>query len=308
MNRPLVTIGVPFFNPGPFLKEAVQSVFCQTLTDWELILVNDGSSDESLEFARSITHSRVALLDDGKNLGLPARLNQIASLAQGQYLARMDADDLMHPERLERQIRCLQGHENTDVVDTGAFIIDAQRQPVGVRGLVSKPIEAQEALKWGNVLHASIVAKTQWFLQNPYSMAYPRAEDRELFIRVFKSTRVAHITRPLYFHYFHGNLRPKAWQQSYTSERRVLLRYGPALVGYPSTAHLWLRSMLKSSLLPLLIAARMGKWVTRRAFDPISDDQRHEALQTMRRITEFDLFAKHGISTHLQDDATVFCT
>lgn len=292
MKKPLVTIGIPFYNPGRFLKEAVQSIFCQTLTCWELILVNDGSNDESLEFARGISHPRVKFVDDGKNLGLPVRLNQIASLAQGAYLARMDADDLMHPTRLEKQVNFLQDNEDVDVVDTGAYIIDAQRQPVGVRGLVSMPIQAHDALKWGNVLHPSVVAKTQWFLQNPYSTAYPRAEDRELFIRVYKSSKIAHIAEPLLFYYFQGNLRTKAWQQSYASERKVLLRYGPSLVGYPVTTFLWLRSMLKSGILPLLVALSMGKWVTGRAFNPISDDQRCEALQTMSRVTDLGLAAR----------------
>ena len=103
MNK-LVTIAIPFYNPGPAFEDAIKSVFAQTYTNWELLLVNDGSTDDSLEKALAIKDSRVQVINDGKNLGLGARLNQIAQLASGEYLARMDADDIMHPERIENKL------------------------------------------------------------------------------------------------------------------------------------------------------------------------------------------------------------
>ena len=100
----LVSIGLPFFNAGRMLTAALQSIFAQSLEDWELILLDDGSSDKSLHLAASIQDLRVRLFSDGRNRGLSYRLNQSALLARGKYLARMDADDVMHPDRLRRQI------------------------------------------------------------------------------------------------------------------------------------------------------------------------------------------------------------
>ena len=102
-----VTIGIPFLNARRTLADAVRSVFAQTHGDWELLLVDDGSTDGSSDVVRQLLDPRVRLLADGVTLGLCARLNQIAAAARGAYLARMDADDLMHPERIARQLEHL---------------------------------------------------------------------------------------------------------------------------------------------------------------------------------------------------------
>src|SRR3954468_15780628 len=107
MASPRVTIGLPFVNSGETLPNAIRSVFAQTYDDWELILCDDGSTDISLEIARSVRDARVRVLSDGKNVGLPCRLNQIAAVARGEMLARMDADDLMHPNRIAAQVALL---------------------------------------------------------------------------------------------------------------------------------------------------------------------------------------------------------
>src|SRR5512136_1054483 len=84
MTAPRVTVGIPFYNAGQTLADAVRSVFAQTLTDWELILLDDGSTDRGLEFARSIDDPRVRVVSDGRNLRLAARLNQIAEFARAE--------------------------------------------------------------------------------------------------------------------------------------------------------------------------------------------------------------------------------
>jgi len=103
-RKPLVSVGIPFLNPGPYLDLAVRSVFAQTYPNWELILVDDGSTDGSYERATAIQDPRVRVLRDGQNKGLPARLNEIVRLAKGELVARMDADDAMHPLRLAKQV------------------------------------------------------------------------------------------------------------------------------------------------------------------------------------------------------------
>ena len=103
----LVTIGLPFYNDRLTLELAIKSIFAQTYKNWELILVDDGSTDGSLNIAKKITDKRVRIISDEKNKGLIFRLNQIASLAKGKYLARMDADDLMQPTRIEKQVEFL---------------------------------------------------------------------------------------------------------------------------------------------------------------------------------------------------------
>ncbi len=96
-DPPLVTVGLPVYNPGSFLSWAIRSVFAQTYSSWELVVVDDGSTDGSLERLRKIEDPRVRVLTDGKRRGLPYRLNQVLEEASGDFIARMDADDLMDP-------------------------------------------------------------------------------------------------------------------------------------------------------------------------------------------------------------------
>lgn len=90
----------------------------------------------------------------------------------------MDADDLIHPERIAKQVAFLEANPEIDVVDTGAFILNKEGIPVGVRSLEIKHFDKVQIFKWGLFLHPSVIGKKDWFLDNPYDPNYPRAEDR----------------------------------------------------------------------------------------------------------------------------------
>ena len=143
-TTPVLTVGLPFYNAQTTLERAIRSVFCQTFADWELILINDGSTDESASIARTVqADPRVTFIDNATNERLPRRLNQIAELARGEYLARMDADDLMHPARLRRQLEVLQSRPDVDVVGTAMFIMDRE---CGLLGLSRMAIRSMGAI------------------------------------------------------------------------------------------------------------------------------------------------------------------
>ncbi|MEM4168327.1 MAG: glycosyltransferase [Candidatus Caldarchaeum sp.] len=283
---PLVSIGIPFYNPGKFFADAIRSVFAQTYVHWELLLVDDGSDDGSLELAKRIKDPRVKVFSDGKHLGLVARLNQIAQMASGFYVARMDADDLMHPERIARQVAFLQQHPEINVVDTGAIVLDREGVPAGLRGLEDRLPSALEILKQGGFLHASIMAKREWFLQHPYDPDYPRAEDRELWVREYRKTKFAHIPEPLYFYHFIGRVRLKEYLQSYRSERQVIARYGWAMVGVLPSLYLYVRSLLKSGLLCGLSLVHKEQFFNRYKYRHISPDLLAESIRVLQYIRE----------------------
>jgi glycosyltransferase involved in cell wall biosynthesis len=288
-RSPCVSIGIPFRDPGPSFVGAVQSVFAQSLSDWELILINDGSRDGSVDLAARITDPRVRVLDDGTAKGLVARLNQLIDVSRGDYVARMDADDMMHPRRLETQINYLMHRPEVHLVDTGAVIMDVTGRPVGTRGLDSdQPPDAAESLKWGAVFHASVVARRNWYADHRYDPSYPRAEDRELFLRAFRSTTIGHIPEPLYFYFTIGNIRRQAYLQSYRSERKVLLKYGPTLIGRLATAQLYGRSLAKSLTLSSLLALGCERVVLKNSFTPVGkadEDMIAEAIRQIRNQT-----------------------
>jgi glycosyltransferase involved in cell wall biosynthesis len=237
MTRPIiVSVGIPFLNARRTLPDAVRSVFAQTFADWELLLVDDGSTDGSLEVAQRVRDSRVRWVSDDRNRGLPDRLNQIASLARGRYLARMDADDLMHPERLARQLRFLEETAAVDLVDTATYTVDDDLRPLGVRGECPLDCDPMAVLRRGLLIHPTVTGRAEWFRANPYDRVYVRAEDRELWTRVCRHTTFARLREPLFFYRegLAGNLAN--YLRSCRTERLILRVYGPATAGRYRTA------------------------------------------------------------------------
>lgn len=197
---------MPFFNAAEYLANALRSIFSQSISDWELILLDDGSTDDSLEIAASVIDTRVKVFSDGINRGLPYRLNQIAELARGQYVARMDADDVMFPNRLERQLQFLNESPSIDIVGTAVYTINASNEPVGKRGFnfttTPSPIRV---LSRGLFIHPTVMGHVDWFLDNPYDVELRRSEDRELWVRTYTHSHFAHLSEPLLFYREQGS-------------------------------------------------------------------------------------------------------
>lgn len=264
-DRVSVTIGIPFLNARRWLADAVRSVFAQTHDDWELVLIDDGSTDGSIDVVRHLDDPRVRVLSDGSSRGLCARLNQIASLAQGAYLARMDADDLMHPERIERQLRFMRANPDIDLSDTATFTVGDDLTPLGIRG--DRPLDArpEAVLRQGLLVHPTVMGRAAWFRSNPYDAVYVRAEDRELWVRTCTATRFGRLCEPLFFYRegLGGNLRN--YLRTEGTVREVLRRYGPPLVGAWRTRVLVMRSRLKSiAYRGGTVLGLQGRLITRR--------------------------------------------
>jgi len=245
-ERVSVTIGIPFWNARRYLATAIRSVFAQTHQDWELLLVDDGSTDGSVELVRRLDDPRVRLLADGSHRGLCARLNQIASMARGTYLARMDADDAMHPERIARQLAVLRADPGVDLVDTATVTVDDDLTPLGIRG--DRPLDArpEAVLRDGLLIHPTVTGRAEWFRRHPYDPVFVRAEDRELWIRTCATARFTRVREPLFFYREGpaGNLAN--YLRTERTVREILRRYGPPLVGPRRTRLLVMRSRLKS--------------------------------------------------------------
>jgi glycosyltransferase involved in cell wall biosynthesis len=105
--KPEITIAIPFHNEVDMLAGAIRCVFAQTVSDWELLLVDDGSTDGSRELALSVRDPRVSVLGSADQQGISRRLNEITRVARADVIARMDADDAVHPQRIERELSLL---------------------------------------------------------------------------------------------------------------------------------------------------------------------------------------------------------
>lgn len=227
-DSPLVTIGIPFYNAEDTLFDAVRSVFAQTHTNWELILLDDGSTDRSLEIARSIDDSRVRVYSDGLNKRLAARLNEMRSLVRSEYMARMDADDLMAPTRIQRQLEAFAASPDIDLVSTGVCSLTDDHEPVGVRYVEARHTIHPRKLLGGHsgIVHASILGRKAWFERNAYSEDLPISQDTNLWVRAYSrgDLRAAFVAEPLYYYREDANVSSRRLLLAYRIGRQTILR------------------------------------------------------------------------------------
>src|SRR5690606_13489679 len=117
----LISVVLPAYNAELYIKEAIDSVLAQTFTNFELIILNDGSTDKTEEIILSYQDSRIVYVKNEHNLGLIGTLNKGMALAKGKYIARMDADDICFPERFEKQVAFLEKNKEYIICGTSAY-------------------------------------------------------------------------------------------------------------------------------------------------------------------------------------------
>lgn len=218
MEEPLVTIAIPFYNSDKFLAFAIQSVINQEYQNWELLLIDDGGSDGSLAIAKEFaaTNQRIKVVYDGQNKHLAARLNESVRLAKGQYYARMDDDDIMTTDRIEKQVNYLMQHPDVDVVGASVMNINDKNFIVG----------SQDMSEICNVfIHPTVMARTQWFRENLYDETLPRVQDMDLWLRTVDNSKFKNIPEPLLFYRNTGTPIISRYIRSMQSLRMIARRY-----------------------------------------------------------------------------------
>jgi len=206
MDKPMVTVLMSVYNGERFLKEAIDSILNQTFTDFEFLIINDGSTDRSVEIIESYEDPRIRLINNEKNLKLIASLNKGISLARGKYIARMDCDDVSMPDRLEKEVDFLEKSLDYGLVGTYYTVIDGEGKD---QYNVSYP-SSNELIKLFLSLncplaHGSIMGRTELFKQNLYGSEESYAvEDYELWTRMSKVTKIHNIPEYLFKYRIYG--------------------------------------------------------------------------------------------------------
>lgn len=197
----LVSIGIPFYNCEKYLEFAIKSVINQSYTNWELILLNDGSTDNSLNIVRQFTDKRIRIVSDNENKGLVYRLNELTRLAVGNYYARMDADDIMHYNRIETQLEFMINNPDVDVVGSNYYSIDISNNVIGITNVNPSPDSVNSVLKYGCFAHPSVMGKTEWFRNNKYDEKHnTMMEDYELWLRTVTFSNFKNLKEPLLYY------------------------------------------------------------------------------------------------------------
>ena len=196
--RPLLTIALPVYNGAATLDLAIRSILQQSFPNWEMIILDDASTDDSRAVMRSFQDPRIRLVEGDKNIGLSARLNMAVDMAEGSYFARMDQDDISFPDRLEKQLDYLQQHPGIDLLATSTIPFRGDGEALG-RLPVASEHEQICARPWNgfHLPHPTWMGKTDWFRQYHYESVADGAEDQQLLLRTYRESRFACLQEPL---------------------------------------------------------------------------------------------------------------
>ena len=278
-----VTIAIPFYNPGEFLKDAIRSVFAQTFEDWELLLVDDGSTDGSLQLAQQVTDERVRVFSDGKNLGIAYRLNQIAGLAQGTFIARMDADDLMHPNRIAEQLAEAEKSQ-ADIVGSDAYSIDACSNVIGYRDSLRDVNNPAILLEKTLFLHPTVFARSDWLRDNLYDTKFYRSQDRDLWCRTFGKFTFVNMSKPLLYYREVGRFSFAKYVEHKYEDIIIIIRHCKKMTDFVTMLMLLIKNTLKIAAYSIYAALGKEDVLIRARSQALPHDRLQFAQQALDKV------------------------
>lgn len=197
-----VSVLMPLFNREDLVSQAISSVLSQTFQDFEFIIIDDGSTDKSVNIVESFNDPRIKLIKNEKNLGIIKTLNKGIEQANGTYLARMDSDDLCLPERLEKQVKYMEKNKEVSICGTWINTIDYNGRVDSNVKFPYKSYKECEVRMYFNCIfaHPSIMFRVSDFKNNNllYSEEFMHVEDFELWNRIVMETNMKIINIPEY--------------------------------------------------------------------------------------------------------------
>jgi glycosyltransferase involved in cell wall biosynthesis len=195
-----LTVALPVFNAGKHLRLAVLSITHQTFTDWELLIIDDGSTDGALDGIADICDDRIRICRDGVNRGLAVRLNQALEMARGDFFARMDSDDVSYPERFARQLKALEADLGLDLLATRAVTINDVNQMTGLFPFARTHQDiCAQPWRGFHFPHPTWMGRVEWFRRHRYGVpAAYLSEDQELLLRTYRESRFATLDEILF--------------------------------------------------------------------------------------------------------------
>lgn len=193
--EPLVSVGMSVYNCERTISRTIQSLINQTYSNWEIIVIDDGSTDATVGAVKGFSDSRIRIMSDGKNLGLPVRLNQAVNSANGKYFARMDGDDIAYPERFSKQVDFLEKNSNIDLIGSRVMIFDDSGHAHGCYPFKASHEEICSRYWAGFYLpHPTWMGKIEWFKNNSYNPDMFKTQDQELLLRTYRTSRFASLS------------------------------------------------------------------------------------------------------------------
>ncbi len=217
-KSPKITVLLPVYNCEMYVKTAVESIVNQSYTDFELLIIDDASTDATVSIIKSIDDSRIQLIEKQVNTGYTNSLNYGLKLSKGEYVARMDGDDISYPERFTKQIAYLETHPDVVVCGTTYKIVGNDKR-------ISLP-ENHEAIKlgllWGNcIAHPSVMIRKECL--DVFSIQYDSerepAEDYDLWVRLLAIGKLHNLQEVLLeYRLYHNQVSRKRAEEQINSD------------------------------------------------------------------------------------------
>lgn len=201
MKKGLISVVMSAYNSERFIAESISSILNQTYEDWELILINDASSDNTLEIITRLSREdpRIKVIDNAKNLGLTVSLNVGIKNSRGEFIARLDSDDLAEPSRLETQLEYLHIHADVGLVGSGAYLVNSFGNQIGYMNVMSQQYYVNKFVTRLNpFIHSSILMRRKALDDvGFYREKFRYSQDYDLILRLYDKYKLSNIPLPL---------------------------------------------------------------------------------------------------------------
>lgn len=207
MNIPKVTVIMPAYNEELYIGEAIDSVLNQTYSNFELFVVNDGSTDRTAEIVRNYRDPRVRLINNPENIGLPRSRNVALDQVQTEFVALLDADDISLPHRLKRQVEIFEKSPDLALLGGNAYVIDKYGEKLGepIRKWSGRDTVRTRLFFYNAFINSTAMFRTQVYREMGGYQNYAIAEDFEFFARIARCYPVDNLNEFLIKYRVHGN-------------------------------------------------------------------------------------------------------
>jgi len=226
--NPEITVLMPVYNGEKYVGKAIESILIQSFKNFEFLIINDGSTDNSQMIINSYNDPRIVLINNKKNIGLVGSLNLGIKLSKGEFVARMDADDISLSSRLSEQLCFLKCNKNIGVCGTWVRVIGCTKK---VNKLPLHDDEIKYYMLFSSPFaHSSVMFRKDVIIKNniQYNNLFSEAEDYELWFQLGKYTQFANIPRVLLYYRVHNlqkNQLGNSYLRKFSNDIRMLQLY-----------------------------------------------------------------------------------
>lgn len=201
MKKDLISVVMSAYNSEKFISGSITSILDQTYDNWELIIINDASSDNTLKIINQFSEkdSRIKVIDNRKNLGLTISLNIGIKNTSGEYIARLDSDDLAEPSRLEKELDYLHTYPDVGLIGSGAHLINSFGDKIGSMNVMSQPYFVNKfIINLNPFIHSSLMFRKKALDDvGAYREKFRYSQDYDLILRLNDRYKLSNIPLPL---------------------------------------------------------------------------------------------------------------